>query len=218
MKKGFTLVELAIVLVVIGLLMGMAFKGKSLVDAARIKADVNKVQKLSTAINVYYSKYDTLPGRSSVPNPAGGTAFADNSSAAIYQTLINEGLVKDSDFKASSGATYWVFTGCGHTNNSWALDNISETSNLCIYRSTSLPTTYNTRTNAISGQNISGVTICQLETLLDDKNLTTGDGRQVTGQAVTGVDTTDWNCAKTSGPGTFNDITNGSRQYLMRIF
>lgn len=54
-KKGVTLVELAIVLVVIGLLMGMAFKGKTLADYAKIKADINKINKIATALNVYYS-------------------------------------------------------------------------------------------------------------------------------------------------------------------
>lgn len=32
-QTGFTLVELAIVLVVIGLILGMAFKGKDLIDS-----------------------------------------------------------------------------------------------------------------------------------------------------------------------------------------
>lgn len=36
-QSGFTLVELAIVLVVIGLILGMAFKGKDLIDSAKVK-------------------------------------------------------------------------------------------------------------------------------------------------------------------------------------
>lgn len=60
--KGFTLVELAIVLIVIGLLLGMAFKARNMVDAARVKSDISKITKISTAFNTYFSKFDTLPG------------------------------------------------------------------------------------------------------------------------------------------------------------
>ena len=54
--KGFTIVELAIVLVVIGIIIGMAVKGKSLVDAARVKADLARIYKIEAATAVYYTK------------------------------------------------------------------------------------------------------------------------------------------------------------------
>lgn len=218
MKKGFTLVELAIVLIVIGLLLGMAFKGKALVDAARIKAEVNKVEKLGTAINVYYSKYDTIPGtRTSVPLAAGGTAD-DNSSAAVYQTLLNEGMLKDSDFKSTIGSAYWTFIGCSHANNGWTLGPVSENSNLCIYRSSNTPDKFKTKASsgAIAQASVTGINICQIETLLDDKNLGSGDGRLVSGQdtAASKVDNITWNCADT----TLNGTNPGAVEYLYRIF
>ena len=228
MKKGFTLVELAIVLVVIGLLMGMAFKGKSLVDAARIKADVNKIEKMSTAINVYYSKYDTLPGIAGDVTNAGVT-YAAKSSGAVYQTLIDEGLLKDGDFKSASGATYWTFTGCSHNAGNagaagaatatWDKKAISEQNNLCIYRSSKSHTDFQTATTDngnIDTPSISGSTICQIETLLDDKNLRSGDGRLATNYNLPGntVDETNWNCANN----TANNIANTGVEYLYRIF
>ena len=54
--KGFTIVELAIVLVVIGIILGMAVKGKSLVDAARVKADLARIHKVESATAIYYAK------------------------------------------------------------------------------------------------------------------------------------------------------------------
>ncbi|MBP9610124.1 MAG: type II secretion system protein, partial [Laribacter sp.] len=36
-QSGFTLIELSIVLVVIGLIIGMWFKGKDLIDSAKTK-------------------------------------------------------------------------------------------------------------------------------------------------------------------------------------
>ena len=54
-KRGFTIVELAIVLVVIGIILGMAVKGKQLVDAARDRAELAKITKLEAATAIYYS-------------------------------------------------------------------------------------------------------------------------------------------------------------------
>ena len=37
-QSGFTLVELAISLVIIGLVLGMTFKGRELIDGAKVKS------------------------------------------------------------------------------------------------------------------------------------------------------------------------------------
>jgi prepilin-type N-terminal cleavage/methylation domain-containing protein len=61
MKKGFTIVELAIVLVVIGIILGMAVKGRQLVDSARVKADLAKIQKIEAAVNIWFAKTGEVP-------------------------------------------------------------------------------------------------------------------------------------------------------------
>lgn len=61
-QTGFTLVELAIVLVVIGLILGMAFKGKDLIDSAKVKNMQAQYNKVSAAVNIYYEKYGSYPG------------------------------------------------------------------------------------------------------------------------------------------------------------
>ncbi|MBS1154220.1 MAG: hypothetical protein H6R07_144 [Proteobacteria bacterium] len=61
-QHGFTLVELAIVLVVIGLITGMAFKGRDLIDGAKIKNAQAQYNKVATAFNVYHEKYGSFPG------------------------------------------------------------------------------------------------------------------------------------------------------------
>lgn len=61
-QQGFTLVELAIVLVVIGLITGMAFKGRDLIDGAKIKNAQAQYNKVATAFNVYHEKYGNFPG------------------------------------------------------------------------------------------------------------------------------------------------------------
>ena len=54
-KNGFTIVELAIVLVVVGIILAMAIKGKQLVDAARDRAELGKIMKLEAATAIYNS-------------------------------------------------------------------------------------------------------------------------------------------------------------------
>jgi prepilin-type N-terminal cleavage/methylation domain-containing protein len=55
-KKGFTLVELAIVLVIIGLITGMAVKGRSLAAAAEMREEVNKMRKYEHAFATHAAK------------------------------------------------------------------------------------------------------------------------------------------------------------------
>lgn len=61
-RKGFTLLELSIVLVIIGLLAGGVLVGKELIDAAKIRATVSQYEKMNTALNTFRSKYNSMPG------------------------------------------------------------------------------------------------------------------------------------------------------------
>jgi prepilin-type N-terminal cleavage/methylation domain-containing protein len=61
-QKGFTLVEMAIVLVIIGLLLGGVLKGQELIDNSRIKNAVNDLKGVSVAFNGYFDRFQQLPG------------------------------------------------------------------------------------------------------------------------------------------------------------
>jgi len=61
-KAGFTLIELSIVLVIIGLIVGGVLVGQDMIKAATIRASVGQVEKTNTAINTFYNKYNGLPG------------------------------------------------------------------------------------------------------------------------------------------------------------
>ncbi|MET0322146.1 MAG: prepilin-type N-terminal cleavage/methylation domain-containing protein [Duganella sp.] len=59
---GFTLVEIAIVLVIIGLLLGGVLKGQSLIDSARVKNIIQQSTSLTSAVNAYQDRFRALPG------------------------------------------------------------------------------------------------------------------------------------------------------------
>lgn len=55
-QRGFTLVEIAVVLVVIGLLLGGALKGQELIHSARVKSLATELRTLPTMIYTYQDR------------------------------------------------------------------------------------------------------------------------------------------------------------------
>lgn len=69
-ESGFTLLELAIVLVVVGLLLSGILKAQEMITQARIKNVVNDLNGTTAAYFAYHDRYKAVPGDD--PN-AGGT-------------------------------------------------------------------------------------------------------------------------------------------------
>jgi prepilin-type N-terminal cleavage/methylation domain-containing protein len=61
-QSGFTLVEIAIVLVIIGLLLGGILKGQELINSARVKNLANDFRVIPTYIYAYQDRFRALPG------------------------------------------------------------------------------------------------------------------------------------------------------------
>ncbi len=61
-QSGFTLVEIAIVLVIIGLLLGGILKGQELINSAKVKNLANDFRTVPTYIYAFQDKYKALPG------------------------------------------------------------------------------------------------------------------------------------------------------------
>lgn len=61
-QSGFTLVELAIVLVIIGLLVGGVLVGQDLIKGAEINAVVTQRDAYDAAVNTFRGKYNQIPG------------------------------------------------------------------------------------------------------------------------------------------------------------
>ncbi len=61
-NQGFTLVEIAIVLVIIGLLLGGILKGQEMITQAKIKNSIADFSGISAAYHGYQDRYRSLPG------------------------------------------------------------------------------------------------------------------------------------------------------------
>ena len=60
--QGFTLVEIAIVLVIIGLLLGGILKGQEMINQAKIKNVIADFSGVSAAYHGYQDRYRAIPG------------------------------------------------------------------------------------------------------------------------------------------------------------
>ncbi len=61
-QSGFTLVEIAIVLVIIGLLLGGVLQGQQLIENSRVRSATNSMDGISAGMFSYQDRYGRLPG------------------------------------------------------------------------------------------------------------------------------------------------------------
>lgn len=60
--SGFTMVELSIVMVIIGLLIGGVFVGKDLIRSAEIRSQITDLESYQTALGTFAMRFEGLPG------------------------------------------------------------------------------------------------------------------------------------------------------------
>jgi len=91
-EKGFTLIEVAIVMVIIGILMGAILRGQELIKSAKEKNFHAKIRFLASAQFTYLDRMGEYAGDTTSP-PDG--IIDDNTTA--WTELTNQQIVKDSD-------------------------------------------------------------------------------------------------------------------------
>ena len=117
MQSGFTLVEIAIVLVIIGLLLGGVLKGQELVNNAKVKNLANDFRGISSFVYAYQDRFRALPGDDAAANTHlnGGTTAAPAVAANLGNARIN------GNWNSATATDKVTFSGSTSVSPDWPL-------------------------------------------------------------------------------------------------
>jgi prepilin-type N-terminal cleavage/methylation domain-containing protein len=189
-QEGFTLIEIAIVLVIIGLLLGGVLKGQELINNARVKSFANDFRNIPVYIYSYQDRFRAIPGDDQQANTHVGGVNATTPAGTLNNGQINgawnsatntdESCLFWSHIRLANLAPGATTAACGAAgyypvNASGGQIGVQSSNG---FTTITLPTAM-TGTYTICSANISGQFVLQLDTLLDDGNPQTGSMRAI---------------------------------------
>jgi len=208
MKKqaGFTLIELAIVLVIIGLLLGGVLRGQELINSAKVKNMARDFQNVQVYIYGYQDKYKALPGddKNAATHLTGATIDPGDGNGLIGGNW-------DSTTTTDESVNFWqhvrlagLAPGSTTVSAGGYLPTNADGGQLgvqSISGHTNLPTSPSSITGAyvVCSGSILGKFVKQLDTTLDDGDTSAGSMRAYAAGGTVWVPTT--------GTGAIDDST-----------
>lgn len=122
MKRGFTLLELSIVLVILGLLIGGILVGQSLIESRKLNKTISKITQYAVAHKIFLDRYKQLPGDSNQFSPSGnndgrirgrwGNAYYHDEEMGAYWNHLSQG-VSLTEFYEPAGVAYTTYVEAG---------------------------------------------------------------------------------------------------------
>ena len=87
MKRGFTLVELSIVLVIIGLLIGGVLAAQTMVGASKLQSTIRTIEQFEISARNFNNSFKSIPGDSDKFSPQGNNNNVIETHSHMYQFL-----------------------------------------------------------------------------------------------------------------------------------
>jgi prepilin-type N-terminal cleavage/methylation domain-containing protein len=107
-SKGFTLVELAIVIVIIGIIISILVSGKNIITAMKINSFASNIRAIGAAANFYYEEYKKIPGD-------------DDTASAKWPNCGDTLNASAASCNGSGGGAVAYYDSNDPTNDEWAL-------------------------------------------------------------------------------------------------
>ena len=189
-SSGFTLIEIAIVLVIIGLLLGGVLKGQELINNAKVKSYATDFRNIPIMVYGYQDKFKALPGDDSqVVTHLPAATLATTPAGTVGNGVING--VWDTTTNTDESCLFWqhvrlaglapgsTTVSCAANADYWPKN--ANGGQIGIQSNTA----FVTFTGAMNGsyiicsKNILGQFVLQLDATLDDGNPATGSMRAI---------------------------------------
>ena len=190
-QSGFTLIEIAIVLVIIGLLLGGVLKGQELINSAKVKNLASDFKNIPVYIYGYQDKFKALPGDDSkvvlhVNGTLATTPAGDQGNGVI------DGLWSPAIIATDESSLFWQHIrlagfGPGATVTTAAdyLPTNAVGGTIGVTNAAESPITGLNGTYIVCSNAIAGKFATQLDTTLDDGNTATGSVQVVAAGTTT---------------------------------
>ncbi|MDR2104621.1 MAG: prepilin-type N-terminal cleavage/methylation domain-containing protein [Deferribacteraceae bacterium] len=182
---GFTLVELAIVLVVIGIIAAMAIGGTDVLANAQVRSELNKLAKFESALSTYAAANNRFPKE--YDNTSSGNTYARRlNTYALVGLGIEEKDLRSKFARNTSERTAYQLQYCApDPDNSSGVGfhmGTDEASNLCLNIGLGINREDSDKTEPTERENnIHNLIACNAEVLLDDSHILTGSVRTFDG-------------------------------------
>ena len=187
-QAGFTLIELAIVLVIIGLLLGGVLRGQELINSAKVKNMVSDFKNIQVQIYSYQDKFKALPG-----DDRAAVAHLGTGATQVTGATVGNGVI-DGTWNATIGESFTAWehirraglaAGTVDPTVTTYLPTNNEGGPVGIQSNPQLTITGLTGSYAVCSGGITGKLAKQLDVQMDDG--ATDTGSVMVGLAVTGT-------------------------------
>lgn len=189
-QSGFTLIEIAIVLVIIGLLLGGVLKGQELINSAKVKNLAGDFKNIPVFIYGYQDKFKALPGDDIAAASHVGATATNGDGNGIINGMWDSVTTTDESVKfwqhvrlagLAPGETAVNLTTYLPTNAAGGRIGITNAT------ATNLPITGLRGSYIICSKGILGKFAKQIDTTLDDGSTTTGSVMVMADQTAPGT-------------------------------